>query len=64
VLVISRKENQRLHISPNVVVTVINLDHGRVQLGIDAPADVIVRREEIMPENAVQEAIRVAKGQK
>jgi carbon storage regulator len=47
-LVLSRKENERLVIDGNIVVTVVRLAGGKVRLGIEAPASVQVKREELL----------------
>jgi carbon storage regulator len=47
-LVLSRKENERLVIDGNIVVTVVRVAGGKVRLGIEAPADVQVKREELL----------------
>ena len=46
-LVLSRKRGEAIRIHEDIVVTVIQLGRGRVQLGIQAPANVTVNREEI-----------------
>lgn len=46
-LVLSRKRGEAIRIHDDIVVTVIQLGRGRVQLGIQAPADVTVNREEV-----------------
>ena len=46
-LVLSRKENQELIIGDNIVVRVLRVEGGRVRLGIEAPAEVPIRREEL-----------------
>lgn len=46
-LVLSRKIGQRLVIADTVVVTITQIDHGRVRLGIEAPQNVRVVREEL-----------------
>ena len=46
-LVLSRKECEAVHIGPDIVITVVRLGRGRVQLGIDAPPHVRIRRDEI-----------------
>jgi carbon storage regulator len=46
-LVLSRKANERLVIGDNIVVTIIRLSGGQVRLGIEAPPDVAIRREEL-----------------
>lgn len=46
-LVLSRKRGEAIRIHEDIVVTVVQLGRGRVQLGIQAPANVAVNREEI-----------------
>jgi carbon storage regulator len=46
-LILSRKVGERVVIGDSIVVTVVHLKRGRVRLGIDAPADVTVLREEV-----------------
>jgi carbon storage regulator len=47
-LVLGRKENERLIIDGKIVVTVVRASNGTVRLGIDAPAHVSIQREEIV----------------
>jgi len=46
-LVLSRKIGESILISEAIRVTVVQSANGRVRLGIDAPAEVIVLREEL-----------------
>ena len=46
-LVLTRKVGESINIGNNIKVTIINMDGGQVRLGIDAPRDVIVHREEV-----------------
>jgi carbon storage regulator len=48
-LVLSRKLGERIVIGDRIVVTVVKLDHGQVRLGIEAPREITVFREEIAP---------------
>ena len=48
-LVLSRKLGERIVIGDRIVVTVVKLDHGHVRLGIEAPREIAVFREEIHP---------------
>lgn len=48
-LVLSRRENERIRLGSSIVVTVVRLAGDRVRLGIDAPADVLVLRDELEP---------------
>jgi len=47
-LVLSRKEGERLMIGDKVIVTVVKLDGGRVKIGVEAPPERGIRREEIL----------------
>ena len=47
VLVVSRKIGQRIHIGDKITVTVVKVSSGGVRLGIDAPAEMSVIREEL-----------------
>lgn len=47
-LVLSRKLNQKIRIGENIVVRVIGVKGNQVRLGIVAPAEVAVLREEIL----------------
>jgi carbon storage regulator len=49
VLVLSRKVGQRILIGDRIVVTVAKLENGQVRLGIEAPREIAVFREEIDP---------------
>ena len=46
-LVLSRKESQRIRLGESIVVTVVHLGRDNVRLGIEAPADVLVLRDEL-----------------
>jgi len=46
-LVLSRKERERIRLGDSIVVTVVRVSGDRVRLGIEAPADMIVLREEL-----------------
>lgn len=46
-LVLSRKTDEQIIINDNIVVTVVEVRGDKVRLGIDAPKDVPVHREEI-----------------
>ncbi len=46
-LVLSRRIGERLVIGANTTVTVIEVRGGQVRLGIEAPPEIPVRREEV-----------------
>ena len=48
-LVLSRREHERIRLGDSIVLTVVQIAGERVRLGIEAPADVIVLRDELEP---------------
>lgn len=46
-LVLSRRENQRIKLGASIVVTVLHVHGDRVRLGIEAPPEVVVLRSEL-----------------
>jgi len=46
-LVLSRKANETIVIGDDIVVTVVEIRHDRVRLGIEAPREVTVHRREV-----------------
>ena len=49
-LVLSRRTNQSIVIGPDITVTVLEVKGDQVRLGIQAPREVSVHREEIYAE--------------
>jgi len=50
-LVLSRRESERIKLGDAIVITVVQVAGDRVRLGIDAPSDIRVLRGELEPEN-------------
>jgi carbon storage regulator len=48
-LVLSRREAERIRLGDSIVVTVVQVSGDRVRLGIEAPADLRVLRDELEP---------------
>ncbi|HEV3417190.1 MAG TPA: carbon storage regulator [Pirellulales bacterium] len=46
-LVLSRKQSERIKVGDSIVVTVVRVAGDKVRLGIEAPADMLVLREEL-----------------
>jgi carbon storage regulator len=46
-LVLSRKQSQRIRLGDSITVTVVRVSGDRVRLGIDAPPDMLVLRDEL-----------------
>jgi carbon storage regulator len=56
-LVLTRREDERIIIGNDIWITVVRVDGNKVKLGIDAPKNISVFREEIV-EGAKNEAGR------
>ena len=48
-LVTSRKVGERIYIGDNIAITVVEINGDKVRLGIEAPRDVPVYRQEHLP---------------
>jgi carbon storage regulator len=46
-LVLTRRCGERILIGENVWVTIVSVERGKVRLGIQAPPDVLVLRQEL-----------------
>ena len=46
-LVLSRKVGQSLNVGEDIIVTVCRIRGGRVQIGISAPSDISIQRQEV-----------------
>jgi carbon storage regulator len=46
-LVLSRKQKESIFINENIVVTVLSIQGDKVRLGIDAPREMPVHRQEV-----------------
>jgi carbon storage regulator len=46
-LVLSRRQSERIRLGDSIVVTVVKVAGDRVRLGIEAPSDVLVLRGEL-----------------
>jgi len=55
-LVLSRKLGQRFQVGPDVRITIVKIDRNSVRIGIEAPGDVTIYREEIVPLDAESSA--------
>jgi carbon storage regulator len=51
-LVLSRKESERIRLGDSIVLTIVRVSGDKVRLGIEAPADVLVLREELHADRA------------
>jgi carbon storage regulator len=56
-LVLSRRESQRIQLGESIVLTIVRVSGDRVRLGIEAPANVRVLRGELQPHQSIPEAL-------
>lgn len=57
-LVLSRKESERIRLGDSITVTVVRVAGDKVRLGIDAPPHILVLREEL--DAPAREAVKAA----
>jgi carbon storage regulator len=64
VLVVSRKTGERILIGDKIAITVVKVAGGAVRLGVEAPAELAVMREELAVEirQAEQAAVEASDG--
>ena len=60
-LVLSRRENERLRLGDSIVLTIIRIAGDKVRIGVEAPSDLLVLREELQPFEVATE-VEVATG--
>ena len=46
-LVLSRKVGERIYINDNIIITIVDVDRNKVRVGIEAPREVEILREEL-----------------
>jgi carbon storage regulator len=46
---LSRKVGERIYIDGEIVIEVVDIGEGRVRIGIDAPKEVAIRRDDYRP---------------
>lgn len=59
-LVLSRKVGERILIGDKILVTVVKIGHGGVRIGVEAPPELAVVREELAKEIEREERERSA----
>ena len=50
-LVLSRRESERIKLGDSIVVTVVQVAGDRVRLGIEAPSEILILRQELETRN-------------
>jgi carbon storage regulator len=53
-LILSRKEKERIKLGEAIIVTVVRVSGDKVRLGIEAPPDMLVLRDELQPHTPQQ----------
>ncbi|MDG1511822.1 MAG: carbon storage regulator [Mariniblastus sp.] len=48
-LVLSRKESEKIMLGDSIVLTIVRVSGDRVRLGIQAPSDMLILRKELDP---------------
>jgi carbon storage regulator len=48
-LVLSRRERERIRLGDSIVVTIVRVAGDKVRIGIEAPPEVLVLRDELEP---------------
>ena len=51
-LVLSRKESQRIRLGDSIVLTIVKIAGDKVRVGIEAPDNILVLRDELQPFDA------------
>jgi len=51
-LVLSRKESEKIKLGDDIVLTIVRVSGDRVRLGIDAPPELLILRAELDPADA------------
>jgi carbon storage regulator len=57
-LVLSRKVGERILVGDEIRITVVRLTNGGVRLGIEAPADMSVLREEVKRQDVKRQDVK------
>jgi len=53
-LVLSRRERERIRLGDSIVVTVVRVSGGKVRIGIEAPSDIVVLRDELKSNERIE----------
>jgi len=65
-LVLSRRENEKIRIGSDIVIKIVTISENQVKLGIEAPTEVKVMREEVyqkVKEQIVEASQKISLGE-
>ena len=58
-LILSRKAGERIKLGDSIIVTVVGVSGDKVRVGIQAPANVLVLRDELKPHQGEQRTLKL-----
>ena len=58
-LVLTRKSGEKIAIGEGIVITVLQREGKHIRLGIEAPREFSIRREELPPRNEVSQQAKL-----
>ena len=58
-LILSRKAGERIKLGESIVITVVGVAGDKVRVGIQAPTDILVLREELQPYEPQQRTVKL-----
>ena len=63
-LILMRRPGESIHIGPNIVITLVSMERNRARIGIQAPREITVDREEIAEkkQNGIEPPVKPAGG--
>ncbi len=56
-LVLSRKLGEKIYVGDDICITVVDIDRGKIRLGIQAPADTPIYRQELLSPHKQQQLL-------
>lgn len=61
-LVLARKLGEKIYIAPDIVITVVDIDRGKIRIGIECPRDVGIYRDDLnnLDTDVVVEIVRAS----
>ena len=58
-LVLSRKLGESIEIGPDIRIVVVDIDRGKIRLGIEAPKETIIMRSELIRHGRDRASLRI-----